>query len=254
MGHLREWASLWMKEEPNVPAWAAAGLTVGAGNPDLLLVRFRPEARRLAGLDDMPVRLLARLKEGEAWTRERLAGCVRTTTETLDQALKELEAIGALAIGPRGIVMDSPWKTLLPEVVSVEAKASKWREAIHQAARNRVFSHQSFVALPLRLAEKVMKDEMWIRYQVGLLGVSPQGEVIRLLRAPIQVPLVWIYHYHVAQIIANTEVETPAWNSMCLSKLPNASSESTNSWSASRPVPKRQPSGFGIETAALSFA
>ncbi|OJU09828.1 MAG: hypothetical protein BGN88_12535 [Clostridiales bacterium 43-6] len=43
------------------------------------------------------------------------------------------------------------------EVIAVEAKLSKWRNALHQAYRNKCFADKSYVLLPLETAETAAK-------------------------------------------------------------------------------------------------
>lgn len=61
-------------------------------------------------------------------------------------------------------------------VVAIEAKLDRWREALHQAYRNRCFAHVSYVALPERAAAIALRCEAEFRDRaVGLVVVTPGG-------------------------------------------------------------------------------
>ncbi len=64
-------------------------------------------------------------------------------------------------------------------VVAIEAKLTKWRDALHQAYRNTCFAHQSLVVLPWKVAERASAyRHEFERRRVGLCGVGPQGVVV----------------------------------------------------------------------------
>jgi hypothetical protein len=64
-------------------------------------------------------------------------------------------------------------------ILALEAKLTKWREALQQAYRNTCFAHQSLVVLPWKVAERASayRHEFEQR-SVGLCGVGPQGVVV----------------------------------------------------------------------------
>lgn len=64
-------------------------------------------------------------------------------------------------------------------VVALEAKLTKWRDALHQAYRNTCFAHQSLVVLPWKVAERASAYRReFERRRVGLCGVGPLGIVV----------------------------------------------------------------------------
>ena len=75
------------------------------------------------------------------------------------------------------------------ELISVEAKLTNWRNALHQAYRNTCFSDKSYVLIPEPLAIKVsqFKDEFSKR-GVGLCSICENGNVKILKRAPKSKP------------------------------------------------------------------
>lgn len=64
------------------------------------------------------------------------------------------------------------------EVLAFEAKLERWRDALHQAHRNRCFAHRTYVVVPLAVGERALAyaDE-FRRRNVGLCAVSSSADV-----------------------------------------------------------------------------
>lgn len=78
------------------------------------------------------------------------------------------------------LVHDLPMPTR--GIVAIEAKQTKWRDAILQARRYSFFADQSYVAVwngTARLVDRVLL----YRHRLGLIGVEPEGATI-LVPAP----------------------------------------------------------------------
>lgn len=64
-------------------------------------------------------------------------------------------------------------------VLALEAKLTKWREALQQAYRNTCFAHKSLVVLPRGIAQRASAyRQEFERRQVGLCSVGPEGIVV----------------------------------------------------------------------------
>ena len=72
-------------------------------------------------------------------------------------------------------------------VVAVEAKQTKWRNAILQARRYTFFADQTYVAVWARTATRVDKALLY-RHRVGLIAVEPDGDCFIMVDAPIVNP------------------------------------------------------------------
>jgi hypothetical protein len=94
------------------------------------------------------------------------------------------------------------WRDVLPEIVTIEAKIKNWQEAVEQAARNRVFAHRSFVALPESLARRVRSEGILQRLGLGLLSVGDDLGTRISRRARRHRPRVWSYYYKLATLLA----------------------------------------------------
>lgn len=80
---------------------------------------------------------------------------------------------------------------LLPDdlVLALEAKLTRWRDALHQAYRNKCFAHQSVVVLPGPAAAVAFAHRgEFERRGIGLCSVGADGVVI-LIRPSAVDPL-----------------------------------------------------------------
>lgn len=188
----------------SLPTWVACSLMVGAGMPDLLAVSLDPRVVAIADPDIADSSVLAYL---------RAVGCARFDTivdvlgrkpANLSASLNALVDAAVVADTAEGFSLEPVWRAILPEVVSIEAKVSNWRKAIHQAARNQLFSHRSFVALPPRVAERALEDESLSLHGIGVLSVTQDGAVAVVRQAVAREPMLWAYYYHLAHHVART--------------------------------------------------
>jgi hypothetical protein len=90
------------------------------------------------------------------------------------------------------------------EVLAFEAKLYRWREALHQAYRNRCFANRSYVVLPGAMASYAAQYEHeFRRRRVGLCSVSAKGGIEVLLETELLTPLQpWLTMRAIAQIVS----------------------------------------------------
>ena len=75
------------------------------------------------------------------------------------------------------------------EVLAFEAKLTKWRDALHQAYRNRCFAHRSYVVLPdIKAHHAARYVDEFTRRSVGICYVS-EGQIMIALDAESDLPL-----------------------------------------------------------------
>ena len=88
------------------------------------------------------------------------------------------------------------------EVITVEAKISKWRKAGEQAIRHRQFSNRTYVALDKRYLHRALKFiSSFESERIGILSVDAagRGEVDLVLEAPFTEPKYGILHHLVLE-------------------------------------------------------
>ena len=140
----------------------------------------------------------ARLNQRCGPSHEGVKNNISRSAERLDR-LRGLRAVNrrgtAYSIAPR-------WRDILAEVVTIEAKVSKWRRAVQQARRNRLFAHRSYVALPEHLVPRVSTDAGFLASGVGLLAVDDGGATLLVREATVGMPRIWVYYYRLAVLAA----------------------------------------------------
>lgn len=187
--------------------WVGNGLKVGSGEPDLLIATYRPGLLALKDSGTRHARVLAYCREVPLAGMLGISEATGVPLQALEAIVGELEAAKAIRVGGNLLGMERGWKSILPDTLAIEAKVSKWRDALQQAVRNRLFTHRSYVALPKPLAERVATEEAFGRYGVGLISVTSSGNIELLTESDYNHPKLWYYYYLVALVIAKTQSE-----------------------------------------------
>lgn len=182
--------------------WAASGIAIGAGQPDLVLVDFRTELRGLGRLSTQHVRVLANLAELGPREVQDIAESSGLVCETVEETLNDLTKLGALVGDQCAHSLCPEWLDILTDTIAIEAKVADWRRGAAQAARNRIFAARSFLAVPPTIAARIADDPIIDRYGIGLLAVAPHGCVTLVRGAPRQRPLIWYYYFSLALAVA----------------------------------------------------
>lgn len=75
------------------------------------------------------------------------------------------------------------------QVVAFEAKLTRWRDALHQAYRNKCFAHRSYVLLPMPVASQAHGHVAeFERREVGICTIS-DGDIVVLHDCPRSEPV-----------------------------------------------------------------
>ena len=153
-------------------------VTVGATIPDLVIVRQpqEPTIEKRVRLSDFEAWVVAELWGRGALREPTLTRRLYTRSQRTQVALQKLERLGIVRRTPAGGYVLTDVMKRNVEVLAVEAKLTRWREAIEQARDYLRFSMASYVALP----ESVVRSNSDIveackEAQVGLLAVSTDG-------------------------------------------------------------------------------
>lgn len=184
------------------PKWTAGSLAIGAGMPDLVVVSFKPQVYALAHIEMPKEHILAYLRAVVRARIETISERIRQPEETIIRCLKGLVEIEAVSKDASTFSLSPTWRKILPEIVTIEAKVTNWRRAVEQAARNSIFSHRSFIALPAPIAQRIQAEPLLKKLGVGLLSVSDNKKVSILRHSRLRSPRVWTYYYKLASITA----------------------------------------------------
>lgn len=157
---------------------------VGVVVPDLVLVRSAQSAAA-ASLSAFESWIVAELMAVSARRPETLAARLFAGHEKTVSALQRLERAGVVVrSSPRSYTLAKGWFPPGCEVIAVEAKLARWREAIQQAVTYLAFANRSYVALPAQTIERsVDVARACVASGVGLVAVSASHARI-LIKAP----------------------------------------------------------------------
>lgn len=184
------------------PMWTAGSVPIGAGQPDLVVVTCEPAVFALAQVEIPSDEILAYLRAVRSAKLSTIEERVPRPRRVIIRCLDYLVEAEAVSEGSGKFTLAHAWREILPEIVTVEAKVKNWREAVAQAARNRVFAHRSYVALPEPVAKRVRPEPIFKQLGIGLLSVADDCEVYVSRRPRRRQPRVWTYYYRLAAILA----------------------------------------------------
>lgn len=188
-------------------SWAGTSVPIGAGVPDLVVVTYNPQVFALANIELSDTQILAYLRAVGKCRLETIAEKFKTSPEKIGHRLDCLIETAVVKVSCETFSLSPSWKDILPEIVTIEVKVSDWRRALRQAARNRIFAHLSFIALPEKIAQRVYTDELFQQNGIGLISVSESGSAAIIKRAQRANPVVWTYYYKLASFLAKSRQE-----------------------------------------------
>lgn len=173
---------------------------VGLVIPDFMVVSAAGSRSIVGELTGFESWIVADLLRVRCRRPDTLASRLFARPEKTAEALLRLERKGAIyRSSATSVSLRDDWFPRSSEVVAVEAKVLRWRQAIEQAAEYLRFANRSYVALPqetLRGRKAAAAVGAACRSRgVGLMSVSTQGvELVR--KAPLHRPAsagwVWV--------------------------------------------------------------
>jgi len=188
----------------NVHSWTAASLPLGAGIPDLIVVSYHPQVFALTNVDLTDAQILAYLRAVGKARLETIAERIGSPPKKMSARLSGLINAEAVTTTANSFSLSPVWRQILPEIITIEVKISNWQRAIEQAARNRIFAHLSFVALPEKVAERLRTEPLLHDLGIGLIAVSENAGAVVIRKARRTRPTVWTYYYRLASMLARS--------------------------------------------------
>lgn len=189
---------------PSPHSWIAASLRLGAGIPDLVVASYHPQVFALANVKLIDAQILAYLRGVGKARLETIAERMGASPKKLNCSLSSLVDAEAIEASSNTYSLSLLWKEILPEIITIEVKVSNWQRAIEQAARNRIFAHVSFVALPEKIAQRVRTEPLLCTLGIGLISVSEDANAAVIKKPRRRSPTVWTYYYRLASILARS--------------------------------------------------
>ena len=191
---------------PTMDSWTAASLPLGAGIPDLVVVSYEPQVFALASVELEGAEILAYLRAVGKARLDTIAERMGGSPGILSRRLYNLVEAEAVVSSSNTFSLTPVWRQILPEIVTIEIKVANWQRAIEQAARNRIFAHMSFVALPERVSQRVRTEPIFRTLGIGLISVADDGSAVTVRKPRRRSPAVWTYYYQLASILARSRV------------------------------------------------
>lgn len=189
---------------PTDNSWTAASLPLGAGIPDLVVVSYKPQVFALAQVDLQDAQILAYLRAVGKARLETIAERIGGSPGKLSHRLYNLVEVDAVVSSSNTFSLNPTWRQILPEIVTIEIKVANWQRAIEQAARNKIFAHMSFVALPDKIAQRIRTEPILHKLGIGLISVTEDGNASAIRKPRRNSPSVWTYYYQLATILARS--------------------------------------------------
>lgn len=182
--------------------WVAGSVPLGAGVPDLVVVRCEPRVFALANVPMPNAQILAYLRAVRAARASTIASRIGQPEPVIIRCLDGLIGVQAVAVQATTYRLNPEWREILPEIATVEVKVANWKKALEQASRNAIFAHKSFVALPQDTGWRVRREPAFQKAGIGILGINCKNEV-QVIRRPVRrSPRVWSYYYQLAYFAA----------------------------------------------------
>ena len=192
--------------ESERPVWIAGSVPLGAGMPDLILTTYQALVARLAGAGAVDTNILAYLRVVARARPHTIATRLRLSPRVAEQRIAALSEAQALTDCAGAVALTPACRDVLPKVTAIEVKVNNWQRAVSQALRNRIFAHQSFIALPMGVAMRVRRDPTLFRSGVGVIGIDA-GDASRVLKpSALGQPRVWAYYYKLAALVGQRVV------------------------------------------------
>ena len=185
--------------------WTGGSVPVGAGQPDLLLAKCNASISKLGAIRGAQHIVLGYLRAVGSATPKTISQRLGRSNSYVSGVLAELSREGIVKSNARGSVcLASDCRDILRDVIAIEVKVSDWRKATHQAIRNTIVAHRSYVALPSAIAYRVRNEELIQSFGIGILSVDAGGAVKTVRRARKAPPKVWSYYFAIASLASES--------------------------------------------------
>jgi len=185
-----------------LPSWIACSPRIGAGMPDVLFAYYNPEVYALSGKEFSHTQLLAFLRAISGAQLDALIINLKYTEKNLRKYLEDLLNTNIIEQHDENYYLTKTWLNIIPTIVTVEVKVQDWQKAVYQASRNKIFSHQSYVALPKVISDRVKNNPIFLSQGIGLLSIE-KDIVYTEIEATKTQPQIWEYYYKLALLLAN---------------------------------------------------
>lgn len=186
------------------PLWIGGSLKIGGGQPDLTVVNYDERVYDLGRHDLLDPLILSYLHGVRSASVATISRRINRSMAGLINRINALVETGIIQESSGQYALEKRWRDVLADVITIEAKVANWKKAVSQAARNRLFSSGSYVALPIDLASRIQDTEVFRTLGIGLIAVGGFDKIRVLLKSRSFNRKVWKYYYTIASHIADS--------------------------------------------------
>jgi len=181
--------------------WIAASAPLGAGRPDLVVVSYKPEIFLLPSSGTSTTEILAYLFSVQKAHLITIKKRIKRPDHIVVSRLRDLVDAEIVFENQSGYSLSPNWRSILSDITAIEIKVTDWRKAVQQAARNRVLSHRSFIALPESIAKKAAADPSVSSLGLGIMEIDNHERVHVIKQARKSKPKIPSYYFKLAALL-----------------------------------------------------
>jgi hypothetical protein len=147
-------------------------------------------SKKLSRLSFSTSRILFALSGKKKIDISQISRITGLSTSTIRAELSLLKKLQILEVENGQVAIRHVIRPPFNEIEAYEVKVKDWKSGIYQARNYRSFAHKVSVALPMARAA-LLKERLqeFRRMRVGLVGISPKGDLKWILRPRRQRPI-----------------------------------------------------------------
>jgi len=138
-------------------------------------------------------------RKGKVIHPKKLVSKKNLNSKTLSSLVAKLLDGGYLTEKEGCYIVERLYKSPVKNIISIEAKLSKWKEGYYQAFRYKCFSHKSFLAVSSNYIKNVDFD-LLRKDNIGLISVL-KNDVKIILNPKREIPQDTIAFYHLSESV-----------------------------------------------------
>jgi len=185
--------------------WVAGSMRVGAGMPDLTVVNYVPEVFAFANIDIEESSILTYLSLVNKARPETIANRVGISKQGVNDKLTTLIDLKLVHQELNAFRILPDTKDVISNITTIELKVKNWKKAIVQANRNLLFANKSYVAMPIKYANKLKEHSLVKMKGIGIIGIDDSNNISLIKNARNNTSKVWSYYYLIARELAKNK-------------------------------------------------
>jgi hypothetical protein len=168
-------------------------VSLGYGIADIVISDLKNAAYQQTSSEDslelLDINIYSLLLKSGSLTVNDIISITRCSKSTISKSLIKLLSNGYILNTDDKFVTNKSYELPFRNNYAIEAKLKDWKRALKQAYRYRWFAEYSFVVLDTHHCKAALKNlDAFMKYNVGLASISPDGILQRHFNPTRQVP------------------------------------------------------------------